>query len=177
MIIVPPAKQSACGGNVGPGVMRFFALAMVIAGAGMLLGMWFMQDRARRSQSWPTTLGTVLEARVEERSGEKKKYRPIIRYAYAVNGAAYESDRYSFGSTRQSKNAADGLCAKYPPGSQVQVHYDPARPSEAVLILPPAGGTVPLGIAGALVLAAGALVFTLSFRSLPSLTAPSAASA
>ena len=166
MVIIPTSKQSTCSGKCPPGVIRFLGIAIFLAGAGMLIGMWSMEERARSSQAWPTTVGQVIESRVEERSGEEKKYRSIIRYAYTVDGAAFESERYSFGSSRRSKKAAEKLCAQHPAGSTVQVYYDPAKPAQAVLVLQPAGRSVPLGIAGALVMAAGAFLFTLSFRTL-----------
>jgi hypothetical protein len=54
----------------------------------------------------------------------------------------------------------------------VTVHYDPARPADAVLVVQPASGATPLGIAGVLIMAAGGFVFTLGFRSAAPLATP-----
>lgn len=168
MVIIPHNKQDSTSPPAGPGVVRFFAIVLFVVGLGMLIGMWSLQSRAQRTRDWPTTAGQVVDTRIEKHSGDdNKKYRSIVRYGYSVGGAEYTSERFSFGSNRRSKPAAEAFCAKYPPGAEVLVHYDPARPAEAVLSIEPASAATPLGIGGALVMAAGAFLFTLSFRAAP----------
>jgi hypothetical protein len=91
-VIIPKIQHAVSCQSPNPRAWRWIAVAMFLAGVGMLIGMWRQQDLARRRESWPTTPGQVVDARVEQRSGEDgKKYSPIIRYAYAIDGARYES--------------------------------------------------------------------------------------
>lgn len=166
MVAVPSVQKTAGCNASNAVVIRWLAIAMFLGGIGMLIGMWSQQDHARRCQAWPTTTGRVVSTRVEQVSDDgKMKYYPVIRYSYAVNDVTFESERYKFGSTRRSKRAAEQLCGSFATGSDVKVYYDPARPSEAVLVVPSAGGAIALGIGGVVLMALGGFVFTLCFRS------------
>jgi|SRR5579862_6309232 hypothetical protein len=91
--------------------------------------------RARASRRWPTVPGTVLADEVERRQGPFLMfYKLMLRYRYEVGGNSYEGDRIQFGPARvTAKQLIEMLAEKYPPGAQVNVHYDPNDPSTAVL--------------------------------------------
>ena len=62
-------------------------------------------------------------------------YRPQVIYSYEVQGRRLEGRRLRFGSEphTRAKSLAQENVAKYQEGSNVTVHYDPARPSKSVL--------------------------------------------
>lgn len=108
--------------------------------------------RARRQVSvargWPTTTGRVLSAEVEKRrshsstGGYSTSYYPVIHYEYQVNGKRYQNNRLTIneiglGMYGRVQKKVD----QYPPGSRVQVYYNPDDPYESVLeTRAPAGG-------------------------------------
>jgi hypothetical protein len=120
-----------------PGV-AFFTL-----GGVMILGML----RASRRQiaeaaRWPQTTGRIVSSTVEhyrERVGGRSGtlvtfYEAVVEYAYTVNSREFHSTQLSFGGkVAGSKELAEEKAARYPPGSEVVVHYDPKNPSHAVL--------------------------------------------
>jgi hypothetical protein len=98
---------------------------------------------------WPTVTGKVMRTSIEsitvdDDSEAGRSHREprettytgaTVRYAFSVAGHDYQSTRRHvgrpilFGGTR----TAARVLAKYPPNSQVMVHYNPANPAEAVL--------------------------------------------
>ena len=68
------------------------------------------------------------------------RYRPVIKYAYEVDGVPYQSDALGFGfndffgdGVFSSRQNAEAFAAGYRPGEPVTVWYDPQRNSSAVL--------------------------------------------
>jgi hypothetical protein len=115
-------------------VMFFAAAALIVLLAGiasMLL--------ARRATTWPLAPGLVRTSGVgsyqSSLNGRQATFfKPEIVYAYTVNGREFSSGRIDFGAAvGTGKALALSKAAEFPVGLQVQVHYDPANPSEAVL--------------------------------------------
>ena len=80
------------------------------------------------------------------RSEDLSSWQLQIRYSYVVRGATYRSTRYAFGYGNGSEDAkhrrvADALRRS----PQLRVHYDPARPSEAVIDTTPQTSLMTLG--------------------------------
>jgi hypothetical protein len=80
----------------------------------------------------------VVESEVARISGHGRaapSYGIDLRYRYEVLGRSYFGDRASFGrlSFGGGEGTAESLVRKYPAGSAVDVHYDPARPTKSVL--------------------------------------------
>jgi hypothetical protein len=72
----------------------------------------------------------------------------VVAYAYHVDDHAYTGDRYSLGqgsraSSRYSSRSEACTASRsgYPIGSSINVFYDPANPSSAVLEAGPNWGT------------------------------------
>jgi hypothetical protein len=84
------------------------------------------------SVNWPRTDGTIIRSLpVEVRRGTRWDREGIeIKYAYAVDGVEFISDRLWFGAGQQ----AEENLARYRPGQKVTVYYDPSHPSMAVLV-------------------------------------------
>jgi cytochrome c-type biogenesis protein CcmH/NrfF len=93
--------------------------------------------RATASTRWRATDGRVLSSGVNSHYGmhHTMTFEPQVVYEYQSGGQLYHGERVSFGVTAgtSSPDWADRVVARYPPGSSVQVFYDPASPSEAVL--------------------------------------------
>jgi hypothetical protein len=135
------------------------------AGFLIVLGLAFVvfaqadKTRGEESAGWPTTRGEVLESKVVRSSGQPSsepggpgwRYCAVVRYKYRVDGRDFESERVH-GATvwRSDDSEAKDTVGRYPKGGGVDVHYDPARPSVAVLetgSTPGMGLFMPLGIA------------------------------
>jgi len=140
--------MSAHSSGTAPSV-RFIALLLAIA-CGVLVLWGFTDFRASlATKDWPSVTGEVLSSSVERvgRPGSKTR-APRVTYAYTVDGVRYEGDRLSFrsySSRRVSNNRAGVIASRYDEGAPVEVHYDPDRPSEAVLI--PETDSFGLGVA------------------------------
>ena len=114
----------------------FLIVALILAAVVIRAG-----RKARVSQVWPSAMGQVLAAHLEARSSRNAQgstttaYFPVVVYQYSVGGQTYQSDRMRFGMdvgeglTRLGQRVVD----RYPPGSQVEVFYNPDDPTEAVL--------------------------------------------
>lgn len=121
-------------------VGRACALLLTIVAAAAAL--YFAQQlRATgRSVSWPTVPGRVIDSGVRwnGRSGPSAVYTPEVRYAYRVGGRTFGGTRIAFGVYRTTDaDLAHDVSAHYAVGTTVAVHYDPERPSFAVLQLKP----------------------------------------
>jgi hypothetical protein len=114
---------------------------------------------AWRASDWPATAGVVLESTIEEQSdAESTRHIAHIRYEYQVGRQRYVSSRISFTpQALDSSRWSIELVRKYPAGSSVQVHYDPADPWESALFV----GTTPMTYAQPIV-GAVLVVFSLS---------------
>ena len=100
--------------------------------------------QASESARWSTVDGTVVSSTVswsrdEEGQGGSRLgevwYNAEVEYTYEVNGRVHRGDRVSFdfASKAGDDEKARKTVAKYPAGSSVTVHYDPASPDRSVL--------------------------------------------
>jgi hypothetical protein len=121
-------------------------IAGLVIGGLMLVGGYFLtyrvgkpiRDKAAASIAWPATDGRITGSKVErvKRGGEDKAtYTADITYEYALDGRTFEGDRVWFGDDYSATDASAFRAAvgRYPVGSAVKVHYDPAEPAESVL--------------------------------------------
>ncbi len=97
--------------------------------------------KAGSSKNWPTTSGHVLSANVSSYRRRNSNgthstiYEPKVVYQYTAEGQQYQSSQlsYSMVSGMSAAGWAEGVAARYQPGSSVQVYYNPSKPSDAVL--------------------------------------------
>ncbi len=82
--------------------------------------------KKKAAQAWPSVPGTVTSSRVQQKEDESDA---VVTYSYAVNGKDYQGNRVGF----FSRDTAQQVVSRYPSGKQVEVFYDPANPSSAVL--------------------------------------------
>jgi hypothetical protein len=143
-------------------------LGVTLAGVAILLIGLAVQLRTRakgrRAQLWPTTRGIILSSEVVAvPMAGRAMLTPALTYSYQVAGQALESRGLRIGAppyfSRPAK--ARALAAKYPVGSQVTVHYDPAAPTRTALDL-----SIGEGYAALMIYASGATVVGLGIFSM-----------
>ena len=115
--------------NSGAGWLILVPVLAILSGVVLILVAISLGRKAKASLQWPAVPGTVLLSQlVEDNSGEFTSYLPLVTYAYAVNGQAFQSSRVAFVASKSRK-----VIAKYPKGNAVQVYFDPQQPSTSVL--------------------------------------------
>lgn len=116
------------------------AIALIIIGLILTPIMYFGIRKGRRTQSWPTTGGSVISSHVEEKrdyddeGNLNRTYYPIIEYEYTVGGDRFQGDSYQALKTSMSRRKARQVVSGYNPGEEVTVFYNPEKPSDAVLV-------------------------------------------
>ena len=140
-----------------PFAFGFGSLGLAMLGYAILL-----TGMDVRASTWPTTSGKIVTADVDEFSTENpgvSRSKPYVMYAYAVNGRHYRSGRMfmTVGFSSHITTLFRRELAKYPVGTQVNVHYNPKWPSAAVLYPWSAGHVVPWLIAAGFLALAWAL--------------------
>lgn len=101
----------------------------------IFLGVIFFTRRKMTAVGqWPTTMGTVIASRIDERysSDSGRVDYPWVQYSYQVSGQPYQSTKIAPGM-EVGGTGASKVVARYPAGAQVMVFYNPQNPSEAVL--------------------------------------------
>lgn len=126
------AETKACTNRltgIGCGFVFF------LVGLGLLVFVLTEWRAAGEVQNWPSTVGIVQNAWVEAKADDDgTSYAPRVAYTYSVNGSSYTSTRITYWSvTHGSHSKAQSIINHYPIHSEVQVYYDPAKPSRAVL--------------------------------------------
>ena len=136
--------------NTGPS--RFFTdpltvlilmLVFGVTGIVLLLYAYAVLEEDKEISAWPSVSGVIVSAHVQKvndtrRSGhhlvDVVRYAPKIKYAYTVDGVAYEGHFIGNGNYEsRDPDSAKKLAGKYPAHTEVLVHYDPQKPEKAVL--------------------------------------------
>lgn len=113
-------------------------IALFFGGLGLFLIIHAQHSKrkALKSQSWPVAKGIITQTDIRaQEHDETIRYVPIVRYTYEVEGMVYEGKRITFGSDVEfgSRQKAADYLAEYPVDTEVNVYYNPEKPSEAVL--------------------------------------------
>lgn len=112
------------------GIIGFVLLILNAIFLGII---FFMRRKMAAVSQWPSTMGTVLMSTLERRSSsEGSTDYAVVQYSYQVGGQAYQSYKLAPGP-EVGGTGAGKVVARYPPGAQVMVFYNPQNPSEAVL--------------------------------------------
>ena len=125
----------------------------------------------KASSGWPSVKGKVTLATVnvtsstDEDGSTSKRYSPRVEYTYSVSGRNHSGSQVVIGSqaTYGSRAGAEAKLT-YRSGQQVDVYYNPEKPSQAVLEAGAVGGawgTLLIGIVFAVV---GAVVIFFNLR-------------
>ena len=99
------------------------------------LGGW---RRSRVAANWPVVRGTVLSSGFERDTSDTdskgRSFTPAVEYRYRVNNVDYTSRQIKLGVKMSASQAyAEKVAGRYPKGSTIDVHYNPANPSDAAL--------------------------------------------
>jgi hypothetical protein len=143
-----------------PMALLALGLGLCLAACGSVLIRRALGRRVGRT-SWPSVEGVILESVVVANREGRQSFRPVVRYAYAVDGVCYEGHRIASGEPVDfaAYTRARRVLDAYRPGGTVIVHYDPARPGVSVLrpgmlpVLPPALAIAPAAAVSALLVA------------------------
>ncbi|MBK7896985.1 MAG: DUF3592 domain-containing protein [Candidatus Promineifilaceae bacterium] len=120
--------------SMGCGATVLFTIVFFAVGIGLSIWGWSVLQNARVSESWPTTDGEILSSSVRvDRDEDGTSYFGDVTFRYLVDDFSYTSDNVSFGQYGGDRDHAEAIVARYPAGSGVTVHYDPADPETAVL--------------------------------------------
>ena len=92
--------------------------------------------RTRITQSWPSTEGTVSATNIRRYNDEGTiRFAPEVDYEYQVAGQTHKSSqiRPEVFISFLDEDEAKRFLQKYAAGNKVQVFYDPATPTKAVI--------------------------------------------
>jgi hypothetical protein len=117
--------------------LPYAALVAGLAVCGMALS---FQRRIRASHMWPHARGKVVEADIASEMSSSSSvaggrlYWPEIAFEYEVEGRVYIANTVRLVECHSSNpEPAERLVRRYPKGTVVDVRYDPADPSQALL--------------------------------------------
>jgi hypothetical protein len=113
---------------------------LVIAAGAIAAGVGYVRT-AKRMRGFETTQGTITSrdvdlipaatSRRDPRCGKGGSWTPKFTYTYDVAGSRYTGDRLGYATRGFRRSVAEQQSAAMP--DQVQVHFNPADPSEAYL--------------------------------------------
>ena len=86
--------------------------------------------RQIQALGYSKVMGSVTRSEVEV---HPKSHSLKFHYKYSVAGKEYLGERYRYNQESPFGDGAHRIVASHPVGSQVEVHYAPADPSDAVL--------------------------------------------
>lgn len=107
---------------------------LLILNAVFLTIIFFMRRKMATVSQWPSTMGSVIMSKIEQRSSSEGGYTdyPVVQYSYQAGEQMYQSYKLAPGP-EVGGTGAGKVVARYPAGAQVMVFYNPQNPSEAVL--------------------------------------------
>ncbi len=129
-----------------PGVALVFgSLGLLSLAAGIYLAL-----NPKTTVAWLRAPGRIVSSKVEayseaassSNSSLRHFYKPVVEFSYEVEGRTYHNNLGSSTGFTVSVSAgegyAEGVVAKYPPGMEVDVFYNPENPTSASLTERPA---------------------------------------
>lgn len=145
---------------------------LVILGMAYLISTFMRRHKGEGIGDWPVVPGAVHKAfvyRHERRTPETTDitYTPVVAYTYFVGELCYASQQRAIAAYTEAsfptEAEAEAVVARYPVGKEVEVHYNPIAPQQAVLeAKKPAGYNIEL-VSGLLGLLLGGGMIALYF--------------
>lgn len=118
----------------------FFGLIFLVVGVVLFINAVKTRRKAEESLFWPTTPGLIKSATMREHTHHDSKghrkpstYEPVIEYTYAVIDQPYTGNKIALGAKSFDSHQAFEIFNRFPVGNNVDVHYNPQDPAEAVL--------------------------------------------
>ena len=133
------SDSGALARSQSPGrIPLFVGILFTVVGAALAAFASSFVVRTIEARSWTPVEATVLRSEVvrgtsHTKHGTRTTFRPYVAYAYEVDGARFEGDRYdmarfSTGDPGPARRAVE----EHPAGSRATVWVDPADPSSSV---------------------------------------------
>jgi hypothetical protein len=122
--------------NESAGASIVFGIILLLSGIGILGGTCRNLYYSQAAKSWPTADGRIVSSVISRGGTSRKKmrkYTPVIRYEYEVEGNRFTNDRLAFGLSIGSKGWAEQKVKEYPRGQAVEVRHHPNKHGTAVL--------------------------------------------
>src|SRR5215469_13948412 len=120
--------------------MKIFIVVLVtvaFAALSYFLGLVTIRGPVRQhfAESFPHVQGTVVTSQMTKTYGSKGRvyYHPNITYRYTVDGVELGGYRYRYDGHPTGYAAAYGIVNGHPPGSAVDVYYNPNDKTDALL--------------------------------------------
>ncbi len=131
----------------------------ILVGAAMFAIWLFLRKKAKATGQWPSTRGRVVASDVyrhpdTENGPGSEDVR--VAYDYEVAGATLRGNRVSLSGSGSGTTKAK--LARYQPGTEVDVFYDPQKPASAVLERKLPGNLVLFPIVGTVFFIVGAAI-------------------
>lgn len=104
----------------------FYADGMFLLSAG----------RQALTFNYSETTGTITSSEIQ---GKRKSRYLAVTYTYSVDGRELKGTRFRTNIVGSNTGTAERHAAAFPVGKEVPVYYDPANPSDAVLVKGPIG--------------------------------------
>lgn len=121
------------------------AITLVLIGLVYSFVYWIEINADRKSKNWPSVSGKITSSRIEEKttnsygSGghliDSVSYVPVVKYSYHVAETLYHAER--IGNSIYSgitPKAVERWVKRFPANTTIPVYYNPADPSDAILI-------------------------------------------
>ena len=88
------------------------------------------------AKNWSSASGKILESYIKEKVKEDRiKYKPRVRYEFSYLGKVYQGRSLTSGARygTRDKAHAEQLLEPYSVGAEVQVYFNPKKPSRNAL--------------------------------------------
>ncbi len=118
-------------------------LVYICLGGFIVFGFFFMMGGikeiklAKKSSSWPTTMGTIIESRIETSSdSDGETYRPSVRFSYQVHGLKFTGNKIFFGHGgiySSNYNYSKKVVTQYSTNKIITIYYNPSQPKQSVI--------------------------------------------
>jgi hypothetical protein len=123
-----------------PARAPFVAISLCFAAVAALFVFAF-QRQASMQRKWPTVDARIensgvhaFESRDSDSDRLRTQYRVDVVYSYEIAGVRYTGDKFSASQfSANTEVLARRQAERYPAGSAIQVHYNPANPAEAIV--------------------------------------------
>ena len=120
---------------------QLVGVILVIIGLGAWVYVAFLRRKIKRSMSWPSTQGEIIQSEVvltgcgSGNVNSSPGHSAIIVYQYRSRGKRYESNSFSIGGnvSTGSEQKEEEKVRQYPVGTNVEVYYNPENPKDACL--------------------------------------------
>lgn len=112
---------------------------------------------------WPVVMGKVLTSDIIG----QRAFHPEIKFEYSIGDKIYQAQDNlltpGFGSRSKRREVAIKSIVPYPPGADVEVHYNPNNPAQAVLRISPSHGDY-IGLSFGILLLVGGGISAWNYR-------------